>query len=346
MAKVKPTPAVLLLAVIVLLAVGAIPFLTDTPVSADPLIVYCAHDSVYSEKILRRFERETGIPVSIRFDTEATKSLGLVNLLIREKEQPRCDVFWNNQVLGTLDLKDEGLLLPYKGPGYERIPERYKDPDGSWAGFAARLRVLIVNTDRMPATKEAIDAAFAKDDLSSMAVAKPLYGTTRTHYSVLWNQWGAERLKSWDRDVRARGLRVSGGNAAVMQMVASGASHFGWTDTDDFYVARDRGDPVDMLPVQDDQGNTICIPNSVCIIRGAKHLPQAKQLVDYLLSEEAELALAGSNSRQIPLGPVDSSQLSSEVNRLRDWAAEGYDLNQLGKSRRDCLDWLKVEYLE
>ena len=50
-----------------------------------PLVVYCAHDSIYSEKILREFERRTGVPLSIRFDTEATKSLGLVELIFRDK---------------------------------------------------------------------------------------------------------------------------------------------------------------------------------------------------------------------------------------------------------------------
>src|SRR5688572_23576024 len=65
------------------------------------LVVYCAHDSVYSESILRGFEKRTGIPVSIRFDSEATKSLGLEEMLLREKDRPRCDVFWNNGPLGT-----------------------------------------------------------------------------------------------------------------------------------------------------------------------------------------------------------------------------------------------------
>ena len=88
----------------------------------ESLVVYCAHDSVYSEKILREFEKKTGIPVSIRFDTEATKSLGLTELLIREKNNPRCDVFWNNQLLGTAALKEHDILHPYKGTGYNRIP--------------------------------------------------------------------------------------------------------------------------------------------------------------------------------------------------------------------------------
>ena len=38
----------------------------------DRLVVYCAHDSVYSKEILDRFAAESGIAVEVKFDTEAT----------------------------------------------------------------------------------------------------------------------------------------------------------------------------------------------------------------------------------------------------------------------------------
>ena len=105
--------------------------------SADRIVVYCAHDSIYADSILRDFTRQTGIAVATRYDTEATKSLGLTELLVREKAAPRCDVFWNNELLGTLDLQERGILAPYRGPGWQRIPANFKDADGNWAGFAA-----------------------------------------------------------------------------------------------------------------------------------------------------------------------------------------------------------------
>lgn len=311
---------------------------------SDALVVYCAHDSVYSEQILRRFERETGIPVAIKFDTEATKSLGLVQQLIAEKDNPRCDVFWNNEVLGTMDLFEQGLLLPYRGTGHQRIPDAFKDPEGHWTGFGARLRVYIVNTENMEATPEAIAARLESDDLSRFVMARPLYGTTLTHYSLLWHIWGGDELQRWHTDARRRGLIEAGGNAQVKDLVAGGVCDFGWTDTDDFFAARDAGQPVAMLPIRVD-GATVSIPNSVAIIRGTSRPEQARQLVDFLLSEEIELALSQSDSRQIPLGPVDEARLSAEVRQLKTWAAEGYDLNVLIEARTACLNWLKSEYL-
>jgi iron(III) transport system substrate-binding protein len=314
-----------------------------------PLVVYCAHDSVYSNEVLRAFERKSGVSVAPKYDTEATKSLGLVELLVAEKEGPVCDVFWNNQLLGTLQLQEEGMLLPYRGPGYERIPDGLKDPEGRWAGFAARFRVWIVNTGRMEPTDEAVRARL-EGDLSRVAIANPLFGTTLTHYSVLWDLWGAERLKAWHRSSRERGLVQATGNAHVKNLVARGVCDLGLTDTDDFFAAKDEGLPVAMVPVRLaaqhgaarlDHGPVVCMPNTVAIIRGTRRLAEATRLVDYLLSEECELALANSRSRQIPLGPVDESRLPREVRELKGLAAAAFPLARAAGARAECVSWLK-----
>ena len=231
------------------------------------LIVYCAHDSVYSEKIIKEFEKESGIRVIPKFDTEATKSLGLTELIKREKNNPRCDLFWNNEVLGTMELKRNGLLLPYKGSGYARIPEKFKDPDGCWTGFSARLRVYIINKKKLTVTYEAVHSVLTSD-LSGMSIAKPLYGTTLTHYCCLWREKGEAELKRQDTQWRARGVKILNGNAAVKNVVAIGGCDLGWTDTDDFFMAYDRGAKVGMLPIRLKNGDTICIPNTVSIIKG------------------------------------------------------------------------------
>ena len=310
----------------------------------DALVVYCAHDSVYSQRILDDFTRETGIRVAPVFDTEATKSLGLVERLVAERDSPRCDVFWNNQLLGMLDLAGRGLLVPYKGSGYERIPAAYRDPEGHWAGFAARFRVYIVNTGKLAATPEAV-AERLGGDLSRVAIAKPLYGTTLTHYSVLWHHWGGEKLEAWHADLRTRGIREATGNAHVKNLVAEGVCDLGLTDTDDFFVARDAGKPVAMVPVRLESGATLCMPNTVGIIKGTRRLARAQRLVDHLLSAACELELAGSKARQVPLGPVDASRLGDDVRVLASWVADGVPLGGLGPARAACLAWLKTDYV-
>jgi len=340
----RPTVAVGLLALLLLTLNGGCAESVPSATDSQPLIVYCAHDAAYSDPIFKRFTRETGIQVQVRHDTEATKSLGLVNRLIREKSSPTCDVFWNNQVLGTTDLLSHDILASYKGNGWTRIPDAYKDPDGRWCGFAARFRVWIVNTDKMSATTRAIDAAAAGSDLSRMAIARPLFGTTLTHYCLLWHADAGATLKAWHTDARQRGLIEVPGNSTVKNLVARGACDLGWTDTDDFFVGRDNQHPVAMLPVRLPGGQTICMPNSVAIIRGTSRLAAARRLVDFLLSAKTELALAHSASRQVPLGKVDVTRLPREVQELQPLVEQGAQFGNLEASRTACLAWLRNEY--
>ncbi|MBM81606.1 MAG: ABC transporter substrate-binding protein [Planctomycetaceae bacterium] len=335
---------VVVICVLLTIAAGYLMFSSGSG-QDDALVVYCAHDSVFSERVLRKFEQDTGIKLKIRFDTEATKSLGLVNQLVREKDHPRCDVFWNNQVLGTMQIQEQGILLPYQGSGFDRIPDGLKDPDGHWVGFGARLRVYIVNTDKMEATEAAVAEA-EKGNLSRMAIAKPLYGTTLSHFSLMWQQRGEAGMKKWHADLRKRDVQVVNGNATVKNLVADGVCDWGWTDTDDYFVAADDNKPVTMLPIRVADGKTICMPNSVAIIRGTPRLTKAQRLVDFLLSEENEIELAKSKARQIPLGPVDETQLSEDVRKLKTWAADAYDITGLSAARMECLNWLKSEYLQ
>lgn len=318
------------------------------------IVVYCAHDSVYADGILKDFEKQTGIPVNVLYDSEATKSLGLVNQLKMEKDDPHCDVFWNNELLGSMDLANEGVLEPYKGTGYARIPAKFKDDEGRWTGFGARMRVWIVNTKTTPVSQTVVQERLEKAT-SRAAIAKPLYGTTLTHYSILWQLWGPERLKKWDADMRQRGLRVLAGNARVKDAVAEGVCDVGWTDTDDCFEAIDDQKPVAMLPLLVEKPAkaggeekaatdfTIVIPNTASLVRGTHHRENAERLIDFLLSAETELTLAKSKSRQIPLGPVDKSQLPAEVSKLAGYVSQGYDLRTLENARRECLAWLKTE---
>ena len=156
------------LTAILLVAVALPLFLNSQSDKSGTLVVYCAHDSIFADSIIRNFEQRTGIRIQVRYDEEANKSLGLTNLLIAEKDRPRCDVFWNNQTLGTIRLKNESVLETCDASLFARIPQQFKDPDNQWAGFAARLRVYIVNTSLMSAREDAVESAMKADSLSQL----------------------------------------------------------------------------------------------------------------------------------------------------------------------------------
>jgi ABC-type thiamine transport system substrate-binding protein len=92
--------------------------------------VYVSTDRVFSEPVLRDYERRFGVKVNAAYDTEETKSTGLANRLLAEQARPQADVFWSNEPVRTLVLKSRGVLAPYRSPSAEGIPPELVDLDG------------------------------------------------------------------------------------------------------------------------------------------------------------------------------------------------------------------------
>ena len=100
---IRPTIGVLLL------------FLTGCWTSSGPeVVVYTAQDEEFAKPIFADFAGTTGIAVRPKFDAESTKTVGLANEIIEEAGRPRCDLFWNNEILLTLRLGRQGLLDVYR----------------------------------------------------------------------------------------------------------------------------------------------------------------------------------------------------------------------------------------
>lgn len=274
----------------------------------EEVVVYTALDKEFSQPVLEQFTRETGIAVQAKYDVESTKSVGLTQRLLAERNRPRCDVFWNNEVVNTLRLDGAGLLAEHRSPAGEVFPPQYRATDGAWHGFAARARVLVVNTklvaelDRPASIRDLVDPKWR----GRAGMAKPLAGTTATHAACLFAAWGDEAAQEFFRAVK-QNCRVMGGNKQVARAVADGELAFGITDTDDAMVEIEAGMPVAIV-YPDQQGEralgTLLIPNTVAILQGAPHRPAAERLVDYLLSPEVERRLAAGPSAQFPLNPA------------------------------------------
>ena len=94
------------------------------------VVVYTAQDEEFAKPIFADFTKATGIAVLPKFDAESTKTVGLANEIVEEAERPRCDVFWNNEILLTLRLARQGLLgcLPPENrralPGHVSLERR------------------------------------------------------------------------------------------------------------------------------------------------------------------------------------------------------------------------------
>ena len=272
--------------------------------STGEVIVYTALDEEFSRPVFEEFTRQTGIKVLGKFDTESTKTVGLTQAILAEKHRPRCDVFWNNEIVNTLRLEEAGLLTSYPTDAAKHFPAQFRSSIATWHGFAARARVLLVNTDLVPEDQRPTSLMDLVDPRwrGQVGFAKPLAGTTATHAACLFSEWGEEKAKDFLRQLKVN-ARVMAGNKQVAQAVAKGELSFGLTDTDDAIIEREANWPVAIVFPDQGEGEmgTLFIPNTVAIIKDSAHGPESKALVDFLLSRQVERMLAEGPSAQIPL---------------------------------------------
>jgi iron(III) transport system substrate-binding protein len=85
------------------------------------VVLYCSVDQAVAEPIVAEFEKQSGIRVLARYDTEASKTVGLVQRIRAEAGDPAVDVFWSGEVFHTVRLAREGLLTPYRRAGDESV---------------------------------------------------------------------------------------------------------------------------------------------------------------------------------------------------------------------------------
>lgn len=282
--------------------------------SRDAVVIYCAQDQVYAEPMFEQFQQETGIKVRPVYDNEAVKTVGLANRLLAERSHPQCDVFWGNEELRTRQLAAAGAFRETNG----------------WSSFGYRTRRLVINTNQL----SQLSAPRSLMELTNatwhgkLALAYPQFGTTSAYFNSLRQHWGDALWQQWCRAIAANKPFLVDGNSVVVKLVGQGEAWIGLTDSDDIADGQREGLPVAPLPLTPE---TLAIPNTVAVIRGAPHAVQAERLFQYLQRPEVAgklvtaKALEGLSVSQLPITPLvvnwtnllsDVETTTSELNRI------------------------------
>jgi iron(III) transport system substrate-binding protein len=315
------------------------------------VVLYCAQDREFAEHVLDDFAGRSGLKVTPRFDTEANKSVGLYEELVRDAARPRCDVHWNNEILSTIRLERQGLLEPYPSPSADPYPAWARAKDHSWHAFAARARVILVNTRQVPEGDRPRNLADLLEPRwkRRLAMAKPQFGTTATHAACLFEVLGRDEAQRFYRGLRANDVQLVPGNKQVAEGVGLGQFALGLTDTDDAMAEVRAGRPVALVfpdrdRPADDRMGTLFIPNTVAVIRGCPNPEGARKLVDYLLSAEVEARLAQTDSHQLPLNPLVKAQLPSVLETPQTVKAMQVDFAKAAELWDEVQTFLREEF--
>lgn len=269
------------------------------------VVLYSSIDSGYTHEIAELFENESGIKVRIVSDTEATKSSGLLNRLIAEKQRPVADVFWSGDSMRSEVLASHNILEPYIPEGhYTEIDSSFLSVNPGYPLSAARLRMIMVHGKRNPEDSPEFLVDLAKPEFASRScLANPLFGTSSMHAALLFELLGDEAAIDFFESFTENGGTMLSSNGEVKRRVASGEFSFGLTDSDDVNVALEEGEKVDYYPCGQSPGQpgVAIIPSAAVLIRNAPNSDTGRLLVDFLSSARVETAMAESYAAHFPL---------------------------------------------
>jgi len=310
--------------------------------SSHQVVVYCTVDQVFSEPILRDFEKETGIEVKAVFDTEETKSTGVMNRLIAEKDNAQCDLFWSGDPLRNIVLQSKDITSPYQSIQTDLIPGDFREKEYHWTGFSARARVLIYNktlisSDSLPQSILELTHPRFKGQFT---IANPLFGTTTFHMAALFAGMGQAPAKQWMNDLKKNQVVIATSNGDVKKRVMTGELAFGLTDTDDAFEAKKESDDVDYVFLDQQAGGmgTLIMPNALSMIKDSPNSENGKKLMNYLLSRETEAKLAISCA-QMPL--IKGTEIPDIVPSLDHIIPMKIDYAQSSAILEQIQPWLK-----
>lgn len=297
--------------IVLLVAVLALIFV-DGCGSNKLLVVYTSVDQPFAEPVLNYYQQLTGIKVLAVYDTEAAKTVGLVNRLRAEAAAPKADIFWSSEFAHSISLAREGLFAEYAPASATDIPAQFKDPLNRWTGACLRARVFIVNnqlaTESLPTRLEEILQPSRPEN--QLTVAYPLFGTTNTHAAALYSMHGEAGMLDFFSKLKEQKAYIADSNGKVRDRVVAGQSLIGLTDTDDALVAIKRGAPVQMIfPDQGENGQgTLVIPNTAAMIKNCRNPENAKKFLDFITSALGEKALINNSEGYFSLRRSEESQ--------------------------------------
>ena len=254
---------------------------------ADDLVVYSGREEELVGPLIERFEEETGIEVAVRY----ANSSELAATLAEEGGNSPADVFWAQDPGALGAIEAEGMFAPLPQSVLDRVPERFRDPDGTWTGVSGRVRVIAYNTEAVPESEvpDRIDDVADPRWRGKIGIAPP-NASFQAFVSAMRLDRGDAATREWLDRVKANEPRFYENNIAILEALAEGEIEIGLVNH--YYLALIKSENPD-APVANhflepgDDGALVSVAGAG-VIEGTDKQQQAERFVQFLLSPEGQ----------------------------------------------------------
>ena len=303
--------------------------------TSEELTIYTSRQPQLLEPILENFSEETGIKVNLL----SGNAQELMERIAVEDNESMADIFITVDAGVLWQAAERGIFSQTKSEVLEaNVPSYLRDPNGQWFGFSKRARTIVYSSDQ-----------YSKSDFSSyedladpkwkgklcLRTSKKVYN--RSLIASMIDAYGFDKAKEvvagWVANLTTE---VFANDTNALKAVSSGQC--GVTIVNTYYLARLLDDPkYDNLKLfwanQDDRGVHVNI-SGAGIVKSSKNKEEAKILLEYLSSEQAQDFYASAN-KEYPV--LNNASIAESIKDWGDFLEDDINVSKLGLLQKEAV---------
>ena len=320
----------------VLVAAGLAALVALTGSSDEDLVIYTARLHYGEEEAFRRFAEENDYELKLFGGTGSA----LTERLQAEGSDTEADVLITVDGANLEEALDEGLLQPLSSPAVENsVPRNLRDPDGRWTALTTRARTVMYSTERVRGGDVPTTYADLGDSRFEGRVC------LRTSDSVYNSSFVADRIAKDGEAATEETLRswmandpvILGSDVDVLEAIEADRCDLGLTNH--YYLGRilaeDPDFPVAPAWVDQDAGGVHVNLSGVGIVADSDNVPVARELIEFLVSADAQELLAETNS-EFPANP--DAPLPDHIADWRGFRVDPIDVTRGADLQADAVE--------
>ena len=251
------------------------------------LVVYSGRSKGLVHPIIKQFEKETGITVKVRYGNTAQLAVAL----LEEGAKSPADLFWAQDAGALGAVSKQGLFQTLPESITSKVPDKFRNAEGTWTATSGRARVLAYAPERIKAEelpKSVFDLTDAK--WKGRVGWAPQNASFQSFVTAMRVLEGEEKAEKWLRGMKANGAKTYPKNTPIIRGLAAGEIDLGLPNH--YYLMRfkksDSGFPVEQaFFASGDTGNLVNVAG-IGILKSSTHAEEVSTFVEYLLSPKVQ----------------------------------------------------------
>jgi iron(III) transport system substrate-binding protein len=302
------------------------------------LTVYSPNSEGLINACIPLFEEKTGIKV----DLIQAGTGDLMKRISAEASDPSCDVMFGGSQINYYTNKD--LFQNYVSTNDKNLPDAYQNKAGYCTSYVLDGRCLIVNKQLIGDVSVTSYADLLKPELKGkISAGDP--SNSSSAFNQLSNQLavmgGYESDTAWTYVsdlLKQVNCELTSGSSGVYKAVADGEKWVGVSYEDPCcQLVKDGANVQVVYPTE----GTIFNPSCAGIVKGAKHLDNAKKFVDFIITSEVQDILGSSLTNRPVLA---DAKVGSYMTPIKNIVTVKEDTDYVFNHKADIVSRFKTLY--